>query len=75
MGSYIKREDLWSESLTKDNLTVYAEGLACNNFDKKKFYNSRRYEKDTLYAPQKSAGEIGEPNSTNQLFFLSSTFH
>ena len=45
MGSYINRENVWTDSLTKDFLTVYDEVLACNNFDKKNFHITRRYEK------------------------------
>ena len=47
IGSYINRENLWLDALTKDILTVYDEGLACNNFDKNKLPNIRRYAKDT----------------------------
>ena len=45
MTSLINTENLWSDLLTKDVLTVYTEGLACNNFDKKIIYNVRRHEK------------------------------
>ena len=60
---------MWSDSLTKDFLTIYAEGLAYNNFDKRTFYNVRRYTKDTCFVFKKSAGEVGALNSTNQLIF------
>ena len=69
MGSYINRENLWSDSLTKDILTVYAEGLACYRFDKRKCYNVRRHAKATWYFLLKSIGEVGEPSSTHQLIF------
>ena len=74
MVSYINRENLWSESLTKDVLIIYAEGLARNKFDKRIYYTVRHYTKDTCYVLNKSAGAEGEPNNTNKLFFLSSTF-
>ena len=60
---------LSSESLTKDVLIVYAEGLACQNLDKKKMYDVRRHDKDSCCVLKKSAGEEGEPTSTNQPFF------
>ena len=63
MSYSIKKENLLSDSLTKDVLTVYAEGLACNNFDRKKFCNGRRHDKDTWYILKKSVGEEDEPNS------------
>ena len=66
MGSFIKRERFWSESMTKNVLTMYAGGLACNTLDKSKFYDVMRYAKDAL---KKSIGEVGEPNSTNKLLF------
>ena len=33
---------LWSNSITKDILTEYAEGLACNNFDRRILYHVRQ---------------------------------
>ena len=33
---------LWSNSRTKDILTEYAEGLACNNFDRQTLYHVRQ---------------------------------
>ena len=46
MGSYINRENLRSDSLTKDVLIVYAEGLACNTIDNF-LNNDRRYAQNT----------------------------
>ena len=69
MPSLINTENLWSESLIKDVLTVYAESLACNNFDKKTIYNVRRHGKYTRYVLKKVAGEESELTSINQLFF------
>ena len=62
-------------SLTKYVLIVYAEGLACNNFDKKTIYNVMGYDKDTCYVLKKSADEKGKPNSTNRLFFCQVPAH
>ena len=70
MASLINTENLWSDLLIKDVLTVYAEGLACNNFDTNTIYNVRHHDTCTWYVLKKSAGEEGEPNSTNQLFFI-----
>ena len=33
---------LWSNSRTKEILTEYAEGLACNNFDRRTLYHVRQ---------------------------------
>ena len=55
--------------MTKDVLTVYTEGLACSNFDKKIIYNVRRHNRYAEYVLRKSAGEEGEPTSTKKLFF------
>ena len=38
---------LWSDSLTKNSLTTYAEGLACDNFDKRTLYNVWRNDANT----------------------------
>ena len=70
MSSLINAENLWSESLTKDVLIVYAEGLTCNNFDKKTNYNIRRHDKYTWYVLKKLAGEESELISKNQLFLI-----
>ena len=69
MRAYINREFLWSDTSAIYVLTVYTEGLACNNFDKKTIYNVRRHNKYTWYVLKKSVGEEGELNSTNQLSF------
>ena len=67
--SLINTYNLWSDSLTEDVLTVYAEDLVCNFFDKKTIYNVSCHKIYMLYVLKKSAGEEGEPTSTNQLFF------
>ena len=69
MASLINTDNLWSDSLTKDVLTDYAEGLACNNFDTKTIYNTRRHKKYTWYVLKKAAGEEGVQTSKNQQFF------
>ena len=73
MKFLINRENLWSDSLTKDNLTVYAEGLACNNFNKNIFYNLRRLAKDTWYVLKKQ--QVRKVNKIVQInCFVLSTF-
>ena len=42
MATCMNTHSLWSNSNTKDILVAYAEGLACDNFDKKKYYNVHR---------------------------------
>ena len=64
-ASLINTENLWSESLTKEVLTVYAEGIACDNFDKKTVYNVRRHDKYTWYVLKKVAGQESELSSKN----------
>ena len=52
----INKENLWSNSLTKNALTLYAEGLACKNFDQMRIYNVRRYSEDMWFVLKKEAG-------------------
>jgi hypothetical protein len=54
MGTNIHRNVLWSDSLTKEYLTSYAEGLACVNFDKRLHYNVRRQDDKSWYVMRKS---------------------
>ena len=49
MALLIETGNLWSDSLTKDDLIFYVEGLVYNNFDKQKIYNVRRHDKYTWY--------------------------
>ena len=42
MVTGINTHNLWYNSNTKDVLTPYAEELACDNFDIKKYYNVHR---------------------------------
>ena len=69
MLSLIDTDNLWSDSLTKDILTVYAEDLACKRFDKKTIYNVSCYNIYMLYVLKKSTGEEGEPTSKISCFF------
>ena len=69
-ASLINTETLWSDSLTKDVLTVYAKCLVCTNFDKKTIYNVRHHNKYSWYVLKKVAGEESELSSKNQLFLI-----
>ena len=46
--------NLWSQSLTKDYLTEYAEGLACANFDRRMYYLHRKISHNTWYVMHES---------------------
>ena len=70
MACLINTDNLWLDSLTTDFLTVYAEGLVCNIFDKRKVYKVRRHNKHTWCVLKKVSGEEGGPNSTNQHFLI-----
>ena len=48
--------NLWSNSSTKGVLTPYAEGLACENFDNKKYYNVHRNTSLSWFVLNKEAG-------------------
>jgi len=56
MASRMNTHSLWSNSNTKDVLTPYAEGLACDNFDKKEYYNVHRNSKSSWLVLNKLAG-------------------
>ena len=45
--------NLWSDSLTKDILTKYAEGLACVRFDMRNLYDVRLYKKHHWFVMKK----------------------
>ena len=49
---------MWSNSLTKEILTDYAEGIACKNFDIRNKYNVRRIATDTWFVLSKNVGII-----------------
>lgn len=53
MGANIQRNVLWSDSLTKEYLTTYAEGLACVNFDNRLHYDVRRSDEHLWYVLRK----------------------
>ena len=56
MAANINKENLWSNSLTKNALTTYAEGLACKNFDQRIIYNVRRHSSNVWFVLKKEAG-------------------
>ena len=55
MAIDINEVNLCSNSLTKDNLTTYTEGLAWYTFDKKKLYITRCFAADIGYALKREA--------------------
>ena len=50
--------NLWSNSMTKDILTKYAEGIVCNNFDIRHNYYVRRIATNLWYVISKKIGKI-----------------
>ena len=60
---------LWSNSLTKDFLTEYAEGLACKNFDNRIFYESRRIDVNTWLVMSKKSMLRNEQNMQHGIVF------
>ena len=56
MGANIQRNVLWSDSLTKEYLTTYAEGLACVNFDNRLKFDVRRHDETSWYVLKKESG-------------------
>lgn len=60
---------LWTQSLTKDILTTYAEGLACATFDQHINYNVIRLANDKWYVMHKDVGKHRVFNSTEPLEF------
>ena len=53
MAQNINKTVIWSDSNTKDYLTTYAEGLACNNFDKRVLYIARKQSNKIWYVMKK----------------------
>ena len=51
----MNKNKLWSDSLTKKILTTYAEGLACDNFDKRTLYNVWRNDVNTWWVLKKNS--------------------
>ena len=58
MARDMNTHSLWSNSNTKDILVTYAEGLACDNFDKKQYYNVHRNSAFTWFVLNKAAGTM-----------------
>ena len=58
MAINMNKNKLWSDSLTKNALTAYAEGLACDNFDKRTLYNVWRNDANTWWVLKTAAGTI-----------------
>ena len=58
MANNMNKYKLWSDSKTKNALTTYAEGLACDNFDNRKIYNVWRNDANSWWVLKKTAGTI-----------------
>ena len=58
MANNMNKIKLWSDSLTKDALTTYAEGLACDNFERGKSYNIRRNDEYSWWVLKDCAGTL-----------------
>ena len=56
MANNMNKYKLWSDSQTKNALTTYAEGLACDNFDNRKIYNVWRNDANSWWVMKKTAG-------------------
>ena len=56
MANYVNNTNLWSSSLTKDVLTPYGEGLACDQFDQRIYYNVHRNDQYLWWVLNKKAG-------------------
>ena len=54
----MNKNKLWSDSLTKDSLTTYAEGLACDNFEWGKTYHIRRNDESSWWVLKDCAGTL-----------------
>ena len=58
MAQNINKTVIWSDSNTKDCLTTYAEGLACNNFDKRVLYIARKQSNKIWYVMKKDIKKV-----------------
>ena len=47
MANNMNKNKLWLDSLTKNSLKNYAEGLSCDNFYKRMLYNIFRNDENT----------------------------
>ena len=56
MANCLNNTNLWSNSLTKDVLTPYGEGLACAQFDQRIYYNVHRNDQHLWWVLNKKAG-------------------
>ena len=57
MANNMNKKKLWSDSLTRDPLTTYAEGLACDNLKRGKTYHIRRIDQTSWYVLKDCAGK------------------
>ena len=57
MANNMNRNKLWSDSLTKNYLKTYVEGLAYDNFDKRMLYNIWRNDENTWWVLNKVQGQ------------------
>ena len=53
MVNNMNKNKLWSDSLTKNTLTTYAEGLVCNNLDERTLYNVLRNDENIWWVLNK----------------------
>ena len=58
MAKNMNKKKLWYDSLTIDSLTTYAEGLACDNFERGKTYNIRRNDESSWWVLKDCAGTL-----------------
>ena len=66
-GKKINETNLWSNSMTKDILTKYAEGIACHNFDVRHNYNVRRIARHTWYVLYKNIGKVEKMDESKDI--------
>ena len=58
MVNNMNKNKLWSNSLTKNYLTTYVEGLACDNFDKRTLYNIWSNDQNIWWVLKEPAGTM-----------------
>ena len=58
-GENMNKNKLWSDSSTKESLTTYAGGLACDNFERGKIYNIWMNDENSWRVLNKCSGTIG----------------
>ena len=75
MNTMINKETMCSNFLTKNELTVYDEGLSYKIFDQRHIYDVRRYADDVCFFIKKEVGlmfpvlEI-DPNNSNIIEYM-----